>query len=161
FLPGHSVRTNADAHVGKAVLLQLDLEDFFPTVTFGRVRGLFVALGYGYMVAATLAALVTESVRQPVEVEWQLYHVPPGLRTCAQGAPTRPATCNASARNLAHRLAALARKFGFVYSRYADDLTFSGDDAGRVQGLKQCARRIIREEGFRLNEKKTHIARRG
>ncbi len=66
FRHGRSVRSNAELHVGRAVLLKMDLEDFFPTVTFGRVRGFLVALGYGYSVAATLAALCTESVRQPV-----------------------------------------------------------------------------------------------
>lgn len=161
FRAGRSTRTNAEPHVGRAVVLRLDLEDFFPSVTFGRVRGLFVALGYGYAVAATLAALMTESVRQPVEVEGVVYHVPVGPRHCVQGAPTSPGICNALARKLDHRLAGLARAFGFAYTRYADDLTFSGDDARKVPALKRFAARIIREEGFRVNERKTHVARRG
>jgi retron-type reverse transcriptase len=156
-----SVRSNADQHVGKAVLVRMDLADFFPSVTVGRVRGLFVALGYGYPVAATLATLVTEAVRQPVEIEGVLHHVPVGPRHCVQGAPTSPGICNAIARKLDHRLSALARKLGYSYSRYADDLTFSGDDASKIRILLHLARRIVEEEGFRINDKKTHVARRG
>jgi retron-type reverse transcriptase len=161
FRPGRNTRTNAEPHVGRPVILRLDLQDFFPSVTFGRARGLFVALGYGYAVAATLAALVTESVRQPVEVDGVVYHVPVGPRHCVQGAPTSPGICNALARKLDQRLAGLARAFGFRYTRYADDLTFSGEEVKNVPALKRFATRIIREEGFQVNEKKTHVARRG
>jgi retron-type reverse transcriptase len=161
FREGRSIRDNAVAHVGRAVVLRLDLVDFFPSVTFGRVRGLFVALGYSYPVAATLAALVTESVRQPVDIEGVLYHVPVGHRHCVQGAPTSPGICNAIACKLDHRLAGLARSAGFAYSRYADDLTFSGDDPDRVPWLLRRAREIVGEEGFQVNEKKTHVARKG
>src|SRR5262249_54344595 len=69
FRAGRSVRTGAERHVGRRVLLQMDLKDFFPSVTFARVRGLLIALGYGYPVATTLAVLMTESQRQPVDVE--------------------------------------------------------------------------------------------
>jgi retron-type reverse transcriptase len=161
FRPGRSVRSNASLHVGRAVVLQLDLHDFFPTVTFGRVRGLLVALGYGYAVAAILATLLTEAPRQPVEVGGVLHHVPIGPRHCVQGAPTSPGLCNCVCRRLDHRLAGLARAFGFVYTRYADDLTFSADSAQKVHALRTCATRIIEEEGFRVNTDKTRVARRG
>jgi hypothetical protein len=161
FRRGRSVRTGAEPHVGKAVVLRLDLADFFPTVTFGRVRGLLVALGYGYPVAAALAALMTEAERQPVEIDGQVYHVPVGLRHCVQGAPTSPGLCNAIALRLDRRLDGLARRFAFAYTRYADDLTFSGDDPAAVHSLRALATRIIREEGFRVNDGKTRIARRG
>jgi hypothetical protein len=161
FRRGRSVRTGAAPHVGKAAVLHLDLEDFFPTVTFGRVRGLLIALGYGYLVATTLAVLMTEAERQPVQVDDKLYHVPVGLRHCVQGAPTSPGLCNCIALRLDRRLSGLARKFGFAYTRYADDLTFSGDDGGAVNALRAQATRIIRAEGFRVNARKTHIARQG
>ncbi|MGV3620238.1 MAG: reverse transcriptase family protein, partial [Archangium sp.] len=66
FVKGRSVKTNAEPHVGRAVVVKLDLKDFFPTVTYARVRGLLISLGYGYPVAAALASLMTESERQPV-----------------------------------------------------------------------------------------------
>jgi len=161
FVKGRSVKTNAEAHVGHQVVVKLDLQNFFPTVTFARVRGLLIALGYGYPVAATLAALVTESERQRVEVDGQLFHVPVGPRLCVQGAPTSPGLCNAMVRRMDARLRGLSKSLGFVYSRYADDLAFSGDDATKVDLLIQRASRIIVTEGFVVNGAKTRVMRRG
>jgi len=121
FRKGRSIATNAATHVGKKVVVRLDLKDFFPSLHVGRVRGLLVALGFGYPVAATLATLMTESVRQPVQVGEELFFVPVGSRHTVQGAPTSPGLANALAVRLDRRVAGLARKFGFEYTRYADD----------------------------------------
>jgi RNA-directed DNA polymerase len=169
FVKGRSVKTGAAPHVGKKVVLRLDLQDFFPTVTHVRVRGLLIALGYGFVVAATLAVLVTESARQAVEVEDDehpedetvVFHVPVGPRTCVQGAPTSPGICNAILLRMDRRLAAIAHKKGFVYTRYADDLSFSGDSMKDAHWLRRAAARIIEEEGFRVNEAKTRVMGRG
>lgn len=161
FVKGRSVRTGAQGHVGKAVVLRLDLKDFFPSVSHARVRGLLIALGYGYPVAATLAVLMTESERQPVEVDGQVYFVPVGPRVCVQGAPTSPGLCNAVVLKLDRRLAGLARKHGFTYSRYADDLSFSGPEEKTAERLRALAGRIIAEEGFQVNAAKTRLQRRG
>jgi hypothetical protein len=161
FVKGRSVRTNAAPHVKKAVVLKLDLKDFFPSVTHARVRGLLISLGYGYAVAATLAVLMTEAERQPVEVEGRVFHAPVGPRVCVQGAPTSPGLCNALTLRLDRRLGGLARKHGFSYTRYADDLTFSGDAPGKAERLIALATRIVKEEGFAVNEEKTRLLRRG
>ena len=162
FRTGRNVRTAAEPHVGRRVLLRLDLEEFFPSVTFGRVRGLLVALGYGYPVATTLAVLMTEAERQPVEIDGALYHVPVTRRYCVQGAPTSPGVCNAVLLRLDRRLAGLARRHAFAYTRYADDLTFSGDgDRKAVAALRAAAERIIAAEGFRVNRAKTRVQSRG
>ena len=160
FRPHRSVATNAAPHVGKAVVIKLDLKDCFPSIHFGRVRGLLISLGYGYPVATTLAVLMTESPRQPVEVDGRLVHVPVGPRVCVQGAPTSPGLCNAVLLRLDRRLAGLARKHGFAYTRYADDLTFSGDEPEQIGLLLAIAARIIREEGFTVNRQKTRVLRR-
>lgn len=161
FRRGRSVATHAALHVGKRVVLHLDLRDFFPSVHFGRVRGLLVAYGYSYPVAATLATLMTEAERQPVDVDGTIFHVPVGSRHCVQGAPTSPGLCNAIALRLDRRLDGLARSRGFVYSRYADDLTFSGDDEAAIAGLLAQAGAIVVDEGFVLNRAKTRVMRRG
>jgi hypothetical protein len=155
-----SVRTNAEPHRGRRVLLQLDLADFFPSVHIGRVCGLFVSLGYGYVVAQTLALLLTEAERQRVDIDGQVYFVPVSSRYCVQGAPTSPALCNALLLRMDRRLAGLARRFGFTYTRYADDLTFSGDDVGVVHKLRAAAGHIVCDEGFQINRSKTRISRR-
>ncbi|MGO4682200.1 reverse transcriptase family protein [Hyphomicrobium sp. 2TAF46] len=161
FLQGRSVATNAAPHVGKAVVLHFDIKDCFPTIHYGRVRGLLIALGYSYPVAAALAVLMTESPRQPVVAEGKTYQVPTGPRVCVQGAPTSPGLCNAILLRLDHRLAGLARKHGFAYTRYADDLTFSGNDTKKIAKLLKLVPQIISEEGFAANTKKTRVMRAG
>jgi retron-type reverse transcriptase len=159
FLRGRSIASNAAPHVGKAVVLHFDIKDCFPTIHFGRVRGLLIALGYSYPVAAVLAVLMTEAPRQPVAAEGKLYHVPTGPRVCVQGAPTSPGLCNAILLRLDHRLAGLARKHGFVYTRYADDLTISGNDTAKIAKFLKLVPDIIAAEGFAVNPDKTRILR--
>lgn len=161
FRSGRSVATNARYHVGKRVVIKFDLADCFPSIHYGRVRGLLIALGYSYPVATVLAVLTTEAERQPVVAEGKTYHVPIGPRVCVQGAPTSPGLCNAVLMRLDRRLAGLAKKFEFAYSRYADDLTLSGDDPAKAKMLVRFAREIVEDEGFRLNRKKTRVLRRG
>jgi len=162
FRKGRSIRSGAEPHVGKDIVLRLDLTDFFPTVTWERVRGLFISYGYSFPVATTLALLVTEAERQPVEIEGKLYHVPVGRRHCVQGAPTSPGICNALVRKLDNRLAGLARKFDCNYTRYADDLTFSGKlTRTQAHTVLSMARKITTSEGFVVNDKKTRIQCKG
>jgi hypothetical protein len=157
FRAGRSVATHARPHVGRKVVVKLDIKDFFPSLHVGRVRGLLIAYGYSYPVAATIALLVTEADRQPVEVDGTIFHAPVGSRYAVQGAPTSPAIANALALTLDHRLAGLARKFGFAYTRYADDLTFSGDDVAQSRALVKAVQRIVFDEGFRINDAKTRV----
>ena len=154
FRKGHSVATNAAPHVGKPVVIKLDIADCFPTIHVGRVRGLLIGYGYSYPVAQTLAVMMTEPPRQPVEVDGQLYHVPVGPRVRVQGAPTSPGLCNAILRRLDYRLAGLARKYGFEYTRYADDLSFSGHTLTDIKPIVTIAARIAREEGLPLNRER-------
>ncbi|MGC3959993.1 MAG: reverse transcriptase family protein [Verrucomicrobiota bacterium] len=162
FRRGRSIRTGAEPHVGKPLVLKFDLQDFFPSVTFARVRGLLIAYGYSFPVATTLAVLMTEAVRQPVEVDGQLFHVPVGMRHCVQGAPTSPGLCNALVLRLDHRLAGLGNKHGLNFTRYADDLTFSGalERAGAAR-IRHLVQRIVSEEGFCLNAEKTRLMGQG
>ena len=161
FVRGRSIASNAAPHVGKAVVLRFDIKNCFPTIHYGRVRGLLIALGYSYPVAASLAVLMTEAPRQPVAAEGKLYHVPTGPRVCVQGAPTSPGICNAVLLRLDRRLAGLARKHGFAYTRYADDLTFSGNDTAKIAKLLKLVPTIVAAEGFSVNTEKTRIMRTG
>ncbi len=162
FRAGHSIRTAAEPHVGKRCVLKLDLKDFFPSVTFARIRGMLIAYGYSYPVATTLAVLMTEAERQPVEVDGTVFHVPVSERHCVQGAPTSPGLCNALLLRLDHRLAGLARKHALNYTRYADDLSFSGEmDRNSAHRLRAVVTRIVSEEGFIINPEKTRLMGQG
>jgi retron-type reverse transcriptase len=160
FITGRSIITNAQPHVGKQFVLNLDLKDFFPTVTFPRVRGLFIGLGYSFAVSSALALLCTEYDREPFETNESKYWVSVGPRALVQGAPTSPALANLAARRLDIRLSGLARKHGFTYTRYADDLTFSGESLDSTLRILDVAQRLIAAEGFAVNTKKTRILRR-
>ncbi|HNV71109.1 MAG TPA: reverse transcriptase family protein, partial [Candidatus Ozemobacteraceae bacterium] len=159
FVPGGSVRANAEPHVGRKYVIRLDIRDFFPTLHFGRVRGYLIAVGFGYAVATILAVLMTEAERQPVQIDNQVYQVPIGSRYCVQGAPTSPGLANAIFKRADRRLSQLAAKLEMNYSRYADDLTFSGDDESVVVELFRYAMLILTNEGFTLNLAKTRVMR--
>jgi hypothetical protein len=153
------------------VVLRLDLEAFFASVTVSRVYGIWRTAGYPEAVAHCLAGLVTSvlplaqwrAVPAPaddglLDAHWRL-----GRRLAAphlpQGAPTSPAMANLAAYRLDVRLTALARAWGGRYTRYADDLAFSGDKGWGTgtSRLIDAIETIVRDEGFRLNARKTGV----
>jgi retron-type reverse transcriptase len=162
FVPGRGIATNASPHVGRAIVLNLDLENFFPAITFPRVRAAFERHGYSGSVATVLALLCTESPRTTATYAGTAYTVATGPRALPQGAPTSPALSNQAARKLDKRLLGVAVRLGLTYTRYADDLTFSGGEelAGKIGWLLAKVRHIAADEGFRVNEKKTRVMRR-
>jgi RNA-directed DNA polymerase len=154
FVAGRSTVTNARPHERAAVVLKLDLKDFFPTVHYRRVKGLFEGLGYSAEVAATLAGLTTHRPKLPDgEVVW------PGM--LPQGAPTSPAIANLACRRLDRRLERLAARCGAVYTRYADDLTFSfaAPPAVRIGRFLWWVDGICQQEGFTERADKRRVLR--
>jgi len=154
FVKGRSTVTNARPHEGSALVVKLDLKDFFPTVHYRRVKGLFEMLGYNSTVAATLAGLTT--YRQKLDDGTVLW---PGV--LPQGAPTSPALANLACLRLDRRLDALAKKCGATYTRYADDLTFSFKAAPevRVGRFLWWIDGICQQEGFLERPDKRRILR--
>ncbi|TVP97851.1 MAG: RNA-directed DNA polymerase [Planctomycetaceae bacterium] len=172
FRRGRSIMTFAQPHVGQRIVVRIDLQDFFPTVGRAWVQALFRTVGYPEVVADVLAGVCThatpadawESVdsehfgRQPDRIH-RLYsrpHLP-------QGAPTSPALANLCAYRLDCRLAGLARSAGASYTRYADDLAFSGQaDFVRV-APRFCLHvgATAMEEGFSVHHRKTRRMRQG
>lgn len=165
FLPGHSIVGNARPHTGQDVVVNLDLQDFFPSVTYPRIKGVFRQLGYGEGVATVLALLCSEARADALVIDGERVHIagPAKARVLPQGAPTSPQLTNVLCRTLDRRLAALAGKLGFAYTRYADDLSFSasGDAAERVGELLRRVRWIVQDEGFTPHPTKQAVMRRG
>jgi len=170
FLQGRSISSYAAPHVGQRIVLRFDLRDFFPAIAPSRVHALFRTAGYPHDVARLLTGLCTSRV--PLEV-WESRPEPRSGdaklgdrlrgRHLPQGAPTSPALANLCARRLDARLHGLAQKVGAAYTRYADDLAFSG---GKM--LERCAHRfqvavavIVAEEGFELHFQKSRFMRQG
>jgi hypothetical protein len=172
FVPGRSARSHAALHTGRATVVRLDLEDFFASVPAGRVFGIFRTAGYPEAVAHTLTALCVTVV--PL-AEWAAIPAPRDTRLLArhhrlgrrlatphlpQGAPTSPGLASLAAHGLDRRLAALAPTLGARYSRYADDLTFSGAADLPAGTLVRAVAQVARDEGFRVARGKTSVRRR-
>lgn len=169
FLPGRSIATNAQVHAGARIVVKLDIEGFYPTVTYRRVKGLLRRAGLGEQVAILMALLATESPREELVLRGKTCFVATGPRALPQGAPTSPSITNALCLRLDCRLSGLARKLGCRYTRYADDLTFSwhgaaAGEADRGSGIGTLLRsvtRIVADEGFTIKRSKTRVMRAG
>ena len=173
FLKGRSIGTFARLHVGQRVVLRMDLRDFFPSIAGARVQTFFRAAGYPEQVADLLGGICTNSTpgaawrasdgleldRDRLFAARQL-HARPHL---PQGAPTSPALANICAHRMDVRLAGLAEAAGATYTRYADDLAFSGSEefARCVERFSTHVAAVAMEEGFAVNHRKTRIMRRG
>lgn len=134
---GRSTVTNAGQHLGKHVVVKLDIKDFFPSVHYSRVYKLFADLGCSPDVSRMLTQLTTYKHRLP------------------QGAPTSPAIANLILKNLDSRLEALCILHGVSYTRYGDDITISGKYS--TAKLKNLFQKIIRQEGFLIKRKKIAV----
>ena len=165
FLAGRSTLTNAEQHTNSRIILKMDIKDFFPTVTLPRVKGVFRNAGYRDQVSTLLALLCTEAPREIVEHQGKQYFVALGPRCLPQGAPTSPGLTNTLCLRMDQRIQGLANKYGWRYTRYADDLTFSlpNDHKGppKLGTIMGLVRRIVEEEGFTIHPDKTRVARSG
>lgn len=132
-----SIRKNAAPHLQRPMVLSLDVRDFFPSISPDRVGDTYRRAGYSMEVAALLTRLTTLNDGLP------------------QGAPTSPALSNHAMLEIDTIFSALSERRAIAYTRYADDLTFSGQfDAGWLVGR---VRRTLKEFGLQLNEDKTRL----
>lgn len=162
FRRDRSIVSNAQPHVGADVVINFDLKDFFPSISYKRVKGLFHSFGYSEAAATIFALLSTEAELETVELDGKTYYVALGERHLPQGSPASPALTNILCRRLDKRLTATATELGFTYTRYADDLTFSasGDNLHYICNLLRRTESVVNHEGFTINEEKTRILRR-
>ncbi len=170
FVKRRSIRTFAAAHVGRRVVLRIDLRDFFPTFRAARIQALFRTMGYPDAVASLLAGICTTaaprdlwnepgpSIDLATRLDARTLYSRPHL---PQGAPTSPALANLCSRRIDGRLTGLAESADAVYTRYADDLAFSGGPAfeSAVDRFATHAAAILMEEGFAVQHRKTRIMR--
>jgi len=159
FVLDKSILTNAKQHFKRENVFNIDLLDFFPSINFGRVYGMFQAKPYllNKKVAAVLAKMCCYDGKLP------------------QGAPTSPIISNMICVKMDDELFRFARKLNCRYSRYADDITFSTDRtkfpeeiAQEVQGQQQFPKikvgekleKIIEKNGFHINQNKIWLKHR-
>ena len=163
FLTGRSIATNAAEHTDSKLLVKMDIENFFPTISWKRVKGVFRKAGYNQQIATLLALLCTEAPRKIVKNQDKTYYVAMSERCLPQGAPTSPAITNVLCLSLDRRLTAIANKKQWRYTRYADDLSFSYPAKSKkhpdISQLIGSVKRVLGDEGFKVNTKKTHVIR--
>ncbi len=151
---GCSVRTALEPHAAATVVIRMDLTAFFASIPAGRVWGILRVAGLPEAVAHTATGLLTTVAPLAVSTD-------PRLRTphLPQGAPTSPQLANLVAYSLDRRLAGLAERYGASYTRYVDDLTFSGGPSLRTARSRFVALvdSIVRDEGFAVNDRKTVV----
>ncbi len=168
FRAGRSIKTFAEVHAGRAVVLRYDLKAFFPTVSANAILAVFRTAGYPPEIAHYLMALCT--TRLPRDVWYARPNAPvdgsdhyEGLQLCdrhlPQGAPSSPALANLAAYRLDCRLHGLAKSVDATYTRYADDLAFSGGEEFRrtTDKFSRCVAKIVDDEGFALNLAKSRV----
>ncbi|MDR3479587.1 MAG: reverse transcriptase family protein [Burkholderiaceae bacterium] len=170
FRRAHSSVTHAALHAGKRVAIRIDLKNFFTSIPAARVQALFAKLGYSTNVAGALARICTYRTPSHVLGQAEIVKALPRQERMAyrtrhlpQGSPSSPALANLCAFRLDIRLDALAKSLDACYSRYADDLVFSGN-AELEQAMDRFhvqVAAIAREEGFAVNTRKTRMMRAG
>lgn len=163
FITGKSICTNATPHIGKDIVINIDLKNFFPTITYKRVKGLFSKLGYSEQIATIFALICTETPYDKVEMDGVEYFVQKAERVLPQGSPASPAISNLIAFRLDKKIEGLAAKYDFTYTRYADDLSFStsANNDKQIARLLFFLEKIIASEGLTINTEKTTIMRKG
>lgn len=137
FVKNKSIVDNAKKHVQKECVINLDIKDFFPTIQSKQIFFLFRGFGYSEHLSRIFTGLCTYS------------------RVLPQGAPTSPYLSNLICLKLDERFQELAENIGASYSRYADDITFSGNKS--IRKYIALFKNIIKSEGFSVNEKKVRV----
>ncbi|WP_347555633.1 retron Ec67 family RNA-directed DNA polymerase/endonuclease [Robbsia sp. KACC 23696] len=155
FRPQRSILTNASVHRNRRFVLNIDLQDFFPSITGARIRGFLIQNRHFALTPAVATAIAHIACKDGLLV---------------QGSPSSPVISNLIASILDFHLARLARECGCTYTRYADDITFStnkrvfpekiaSEDAARPGAwtLSRTLRGLIKKSGFSVNDKKTRM----
>lgn len=139
FRKGLNILYNAECHKDNRYFLCLDIEDFFPSISYAKVYTIFKSLGYNSHVSHIFSSLCTCQGKLP------------------QGAVTSPALSNIICIRLDHRISGYVGKRNITYTRYADDMVFSSMSPSRLVGIKKFVTQILKDEGFELNESKTRF----
>jgi len=139
-----SIVTNALPHQNKAIVLRMDVKDFFQSTQSDRVREMFLRLGWNREAATLLTKLCTHDGGLP------------------QGAPTSPRLSSLVNLRLDMRLASAAKKGSAEYTRYADDLTFSfeDDDSLAARKMIRVTKLVLQDFGYKLHTRKKLLIRR-
>lgn len=137
-----NIKSNAEQHVGKRIIVSMDMESFFSHIYEKRILAYFLILGYEECVAKILTSLCCLHYR------------------CPQGAPTSPMLSNIIFKPVDDKISTYCRGNNLQYTRYADDITISGDDMNPNVVIQEI-KKILRSQGYKVNDKKTRVRTKG
>lgn len=140
FEKGSSIGDNASPHINANCMLTIDLADFFGSVTDIQVYNVFKSIGYNQLISTVLTNICTCDSSLP------------------QGSPCSPKLANLITWKLDKRIQSFVGKRGITYTRYADDLSFSGLHPYNTIQILPTVKSIVEDEGFLINQKKTRVA---
>lgn len=147
FCRDRSIITNAQPHIGADVIIKLDIEDFFSSITYKHVQKLFLSLGYSPTIVTLLGLICTIKDVETLQ-----------KRCLPSGSPASPTISNLVCYSLDQNVSQIASDLGFTYTRYADDLTFSGKrDRANISILIKQLSAVITQFGFKINPNKIQI----
>jgi len=163
FASGKSIVTNATPHIGEDIVVNMDLKNFFPTIDFKRVFGLFKKLGFSPQISTVLSLICTMPDEEKIKVHGEVRYLNTGKRYLPQGAPTSPMITNIICRRMDARMEGIAKNLGFRYTRYADDMSFSGPNSARkiINKLLWQTKSVVISEDFKLHPDKTRVMANG
>lgn len=139
FEKGSSILDNASPHLNANAILVIDIENFFPSISTQKIYTIFHSLGYNSLISTIFKNICCYNGSLP------------------QGSPCSPKLSNIVCFRLDSRIQGYVNKKGIIYTRYADDLTFSSTHPNRLRTLLPFLEKILKEEGFNLNADKTRV----
>ncbi len=148
---------NAKTHCKSKVLINIDIHDFFPSISFFRVRKYLMSLGYSGEIATVISLLVTKQDADSGVINGKKYFIFNNSRYLPQGSPCSPVISNLVVNSMDEQLLKRAEKLGFVYTRYADDMSFSSKNTNNIRAMLYMIKRTLELYGFKANEHKTKV----
>jgi len=140
FEKGSSTANNVEPHKNANCILVVDLSDFFGHVNSNKVYNIFRTIGYNCLISTIFTNICTYK------------------KTLPQGSPCSPKLANLASWKLDLRIQGYVGKKGIIYTRYADDLTFSGLNPVKISKILPFIKKIIEDENFKINEKKVRFS---
>lgn len=142
---GKSIIDYAKPHVGKDIVYNMDIKDFYPSINASQIIPVFIKKVNNYEVALLLTSLVTMRSKS-------------GIPVLPQGSPSSPAISELVLKNLDRKLSGYSERHDFQYSRYVDDITFSCSRTQKWKTFAAVFNMIINSEGFQINKKKSRVS---
>jgi len=140
FISGISLKQNVQPHVGNQYILKLDIKDFFPSIKASYVYSVFRAAGYSKKIAFHLTSICTLNGYLP------------------QGAPSSPCLSNLVSLRMDQRIGKYCDRHALTYTRYADDVSISGNKLSVIKKAWTVVKLIIAEEGYLINKNKEMLS---